>query len=368
MGVGAAPLLGCAVRVLRRRQAARPHLARRRRARAAGARQRRVGHAGTLDPLATGVLVVLVDEATKLSPFLTGSDKATSPGWRSGSDRHARRRGPGDGARRPRRHPSRRRGRRAAALPGARNGAGPAAVLRRAARRRAQLRRGADGEATRAAAAPRGVPRGRAARLRARRQRAPAALRARRRRLAPRGRRASVPAAPELEPGPTALWRCGCGPARTPAPSRATSAPRWACRPTWRGWCARAPGAPTWRTRCRRRASPAAPPLDPVALLPFPRVRLDAVQARRIRDGQRIDATWTGRVALIDPDGALVAVADAEGAAARSLAACGGRAREARRETGWTSSLARAVAGSGGRQRAATVPSRTRGASPQESS
>lgn len=36
---------------------------------------RRVGHAGTLDPLATGVLVLLADEATKLSPFLTGSDK-----------------------------------------------------------------------------------------------------------------------------------------------------------------------------------------------------------------------------------------------------------------------------------------------------
>jgi len=36
---------------------------------------RAVGHAGTLDPLATGVLVVLSGEATKLSPFLTASDK-----------------------------------------------------------------------------------------------------------------------------------------------------------------------------------------------------------------------------------------------------------------------------------------------------
>lgn len=36
---------------------------------------RAVGHAGTLDPLATGVLVVLSDEATKLSPFLTASEK-----------------------------------------------------------------------------------------------------------------------------------------------------------------------------------------------------------------------------------------------------------------------------------------------------
>ncbi len=34
-----------------------------------------VGHAGTLDPLATGVLVILTEEATKLSPFLTESEK-----------------------------------------------------------------------------------------------------------------------------------------------------------------------------------------------------------------------------------------------------------------------------------------------------
>ena len=36
---------------------------------------RRVGHTGTLDPFATGVLVVLVGRATRLSQFLTGLDK-----------------------------------------------------------------------------------------------------------------------------------------------------------------------------------------------------------------------------------------------------------------------------------------------------
>lgn len=36
---------------------------------------RRVGHAGTLDPMASGVLLILLGEATKLSPYLTGSDK-----------------------------------------------------------------------------------------------------------------------------------------------------------------------------------------------------------------------------------------------------------------------------------------------------
>jgi tRNA pseudouridine55 synthase len=36
---------------------------------------RRIGHAGTLDPFATGVLVVLVGRATRLAQFLTGLEK-----------------------------------------------------------------------------------------------------------------------------------------------------------------------------------------------------------------------------------------------------------------------------------------------------
>lgn len=39
-------------------------------------RTKRVGHAGTLDPMATGLLVGLVGEATKLEPWLSGSSKA----------------------------------------------------------------------------------------------------------------------------------------------------------------------------------------------------------------------------------------------------------------------------------------------------
>ncbi|HKO95478.1 MAG TPA: tRNA pseudouridine(55) synthase TruB [Pyrinomonadaceae bacterium] len=38
-------------------------------------RVRRVGHAGTLDPFATGVLVVLVGRATRLAQFLSGLEK-----------------------------------------------------------------------------------------------------------------------------------------------------------------------------------------------------------------------------------------------------------------------------------------------------
>lgn len=37
---------------------------------------REIGHAGTLDPMATGVLVLAVGEATKLVPYLTSEEKA----------------------------------------------------------------------------------------------------------------------------------------------------------------------------------------------------------------------------------------------------------------------------------------------------
>lgn len=38
-------------------------------------RVRKIGHAGTLDPLATGVLLVTVGQATRLFPYLSGTDK-----------------------------------------------------------------------------------------------------------------------------------------------------------------------------------------------------------------------------------------------------------------------------------------------------
>lgn len=39
-------------------------------------RTKQVGHCGTLDPMATGVLVIAVDDGTKLVPWLTADDKA----------------------------------------------------------------------------------------------------------------------------------------------------------------------------------------------------------------------------------------------------------------------------------------------------
>jgi tRNA pseudouridine55 synthase len=42
---------------------------------ALGGRRVKVGHAGTLDPFATGLLVLLVGRATRLAPYLIGLDK-----------------------------------------------------------------------------------------------------------------------------------------------------------------------------------------------------------------------------------------------------------------------------------------------------
>ena len=39
-------------------------------------REKRIGHTGTLDPMATGVLLLVVGRATRLSQFLTASDKS----------------------------------------------------------------------------------------------------------------------------------------------------------------------------------------------------------------------------------------------------------------------------------------------------
>ena len=42
-------------------------------------KMRRVGHAGTLDPMATGVLVILLGNSTKLFDKFVAFDKPTGP-------------------------------------------------------------------------------------------------------------------------------------------------------------------------------------------------------------------------------------------------------------------------------------------------
>jgi tRNA pseudouridine55 synthase len=54
-----------------------------------------------------------------------------------------------------------------------------------------------------------------------------------------------------------------------------------------------------------------AEPVDPVALLGMPTVVLDDALLRRVRDGRREPAGFSGRAALVDAEGGLVAVADA---------------------------------------------------------
>ena len=41
-------------------------------------KQKKIGHAGTLDPMATGVLLVLLGQATKIAGYLTEGGKAYS--------------------------------------------------------------------------------------------------------------------------------------------------------------------------------------------------------------------------------------------------------------------------------------------------
>src|SRR5215212_9456932 len=48
--------------------------------------ERRVGHTGTLDPFATGVLVLLVGRATRLAQFLSGAEKEYEATMRLGHD------------------------------------------------------------------------------------------------------------------------------------------------------------------------------------------------------------------------------------------------------------------------------------------
>lgn len=47
-------------------------------------RRTKVGHTGTLDPFATGLLVVMVGRATRLAPYLTGLDKTYRATMRTG--------------------------------------------------------------------------------------------------------------------------------------------------------------------------------------------------------------------------------------------------------------------------------------------
>jgi tRNA pseudouridine55 synthase len=275
---------------------------------------RRVGHAGTLDPLATGVLLVLSNDATKLSPWLTGSDKAylawvafgaSTPTWDAEGPIEER----GDPG-----------GVDAAAIDAAlppflalREQAPPrfSAVKRGGEAAYRAARRG-DGDVGPLAPRPAGyrtielLAFGRRERLPGRFARGPAGWRP-----AAEGRAFELP--PPLAELPTALFAVEVA---------AGTYLRAFARDLGAALGVPAHLAGLVRTRVGRVDLADAVPLEAIAAtpgvpeaeaLPLPTVRLDAEQARRVRMGQRLpvgEVAGAGTVGLVDPDGRLVAVAE----------------------------------------------------------
>lgn len=271
---------------------------------------RRVGHGGTLDPLATGVLVLLAEEATKLSPFLTGSDKAYLAWVAFGIGTPTLdAEGPVD-ARAETGHVD--AAVVAAALPPFLTlelQAPPAysAVKRGGVKGYEAARRGEDLDLPPRPAGYRDV------------------------RLLAFGRLGDLPTGWREDGG---TWAPDPAAAAPTPPPLDPDAPAAVVALSVRGGTyvrafardlGAALGVPAHLAALRRTRAGAATlagavplealadarPLDPVALLGLPVVPLDATGARRVRDGQRVAAAFEGRAALVDPDGTLVAVADA---------------------------------------------------------
>lgn len=271
---------------------------------------RRVGHGGTLDPLATGVLVLLAEEATKLSPFLTGSDKSYLAWIAFGVGTPTLdAEGPVD-ARSDAAHVT--EAAVAAALPPFLDvtlQAPPAysAVKRGGVKGYEAARRGDELELPPRPAGYRAVE------------------------LLAFGRLGDLPSGWRWD---GAAWRSDpAAAAAMPTPldpdAPAAVVALWVRGGTYVRAFARdlgaAFGAPAHLAALRRTEAGAARlagavPLehlaeavavDPVALLGLPTVVLDEASARRVRDGRRDPATFDGRAALVATDGSLVAVADA---------------------------------------------------------
>jgi len=273
---------------------------------------RRVGHAGTLDPLATGVLVLLVGGATKLSPYLTGSDKEYLA-WVSFGAGTATLDAEGpviaeaDAS-------SVDAERVAAALPpflrlSEQRPPAHSAVKRQGVR---SYRRARRGEEVLLPPRPAGYLRLAMLSFAPTRAGLPAAF-------APAEDGSWAPAAdgyrprlPEaLAPLPTALIA---------ARVRAGTYLRAFARDLGAAVGVPAHLAGLVRTRAGRIGLERARPLEQLAsdtgisavdALPYPPIALEADAARRVRLGQRPAADFEGRVSLIGPDGRLVAVAEA---------------------------------------------------------
>jgi tRNA pseudouridine55 synthase len=272
---------------------------------------RRVGHAGTLDPLATGVLVVLSGEATKLSPFLTSSDKSYLA-WVAFGVGTATLDAEGPVAERgdagaldeatvraalppflalreqvPPRHSAVQQG-GVRSYVAARAGATDDLPARPAGYRRIELLAFAphvDALPDTFAPGERGW------------------------RPEPSGRRVERPAA--LERVPTALLALDVQ-AGTYVRAFARDLGAVLGVPAHLAGLVRTrAGAADLADAAPLEAIATAPTLDAATLLPFARVRLHEADVARALDGKPIEASWTGRAALVTPGGDVVAVADA---------------------------------------------------------
>jgi tRNA pseudouridine55 synthase len=275
---------------------------------------RRVGHAGTLDPLATGVLVLLVDEATKLAPFLSGADK-TYLAWIALGLGSATLDAEGPLVERA----------DASALdePAICAALRPFLTLRE---QRPPAHSAVQRSGQRAyAAARRGEPLDLPPRpagyfeLELLALTPPGAPRPERLTPAADGWRPASPGeagVPLTLPGPAAPAPLALVRTRVAAGTyvRALARDLGAALgvPAHLAGLVRTGAGALDLARCvPLEALPEAAALDPVALLPFPRIALDEEQARAVRDGKRLAAEWSGRAALLDPDGRLAAIADA---------------------------------------------------------
>ena len=278
---------------------------------------RRVGHAGTLDPLATGVLVVLADEATKLAPFLSGAEKHYLAWVALGVDTATLDAEGPINARTDAGHVD--EAALAAAFPpflALSEQLPPAysAVQQGGERAYAAARRG---EALDLPPRPAGYH---AIELLA--LLPPGAPRARALLPAADGWRPADPgrdgaegelalALPDaLAQAPVAVVRLRVAAGTYVRAFARDLGAALGVGAHLAGLVRTAAGAAELAQAVPLAALAEAPPLDPLALLPFPRVTLDPELVRAVRDGKRPGASWSGRATLIDPDGGLVAIAD----------------------------------------------------------
>ncbi len=273
---------------------------------------RRVGHAGTLDPLAGGVLVLLTEAATKLSPFLTGSDKdyLAWVAFGIGTDTLD-----AEG-------PVSREADAATVTPERIEAALPpflrlteqrppvfSAVKREGER---SYRRARRGETVELPSRPAGYLHIELLAFAGAREGLPQRFAPGAGGLwvpAPEGYRPSLP--PTLAPAPSALLALRV---------RAGTYVRAFARDLGEALGVPAHLAGLVRTRAGRVGLERCVPLDDLATapslsatdaLPYPAISLDDAMTQRVRQGQRPPATFEGRALLLDPAGRLAAVAEA---------------------------------------------------------